>query len=685
MFGLLTPAFLIGVAALSVPLIIHLIRRERHDAVEFPSLMFLSRIPQHTVKRRRIRNWWLFALRCLALLLLVGAFARPYIDRPNAGLAAVDTARELVILIDRSYSMGYGDRWQRALAAAREAVTALGPQDRATIIFFDASANAATQATADPTQLQLALDSARVGSGATRYAPALKLAQSILGASELPRREAVLISDFQRSGWDGASGAQLPTGAVLRPVHVGAGATSNLVVTNVTLQHARVSGRERVSTAVQLANRSATPARGVRVALDVDGRTVQTTQADVAANGTASVELQPLTLGDVAARATVTAGTDALAADNAFHFTLEPEPGLRVLVLEPAGRAASLYLRQALELAQDPPVTLTVRRDGVPGDAELARTDVVILNDVLPPDGDAGRRLAEWVRHGGGLVHALGDRTAAGWTATARGLAGAAPERVIDRIGGGGGRLGYIDYSHPIFELFRSPRGGGFTGARFYRYRPLPVSAAASPDTLAKTAVLARFDDGSVALLERQLGEGRLLVWTSTLDRYWSSFPLEPAYLPFIHQLVRYAAGHTPRRTWHTAGQVVDVTAGSEEALVVGTPAGKRIDVAAGNGLLTLDEQGIYEVRDAREPNTPPRLYAVNLDVTESDLTPLDPAELVSAVTVPGEAAGAAARISLTPEEQERRQRLWWYMLAVAFALLTAEAVFANRRSPRPA
>jgi hypothetical protein len=685
MLGLLTPAFLIGIAALSVPIIIHLIRRERHDAVQFPSLMFLSKIPQRTVKRRHIRNWWLFALRCLALLLLVGAFARPYLDRPNINVSAVAAAREVVIMVDRSYSMGYGDRWQRALASAREAVEALGSEDRATIVFFDASAHAATQPTTDKTQLRLALDSARVGSGATRYAPALKLAQSILGASQLPRREAVLISDFQRSGWDGASGAQLPTGAVLRPVHVGAGAASNLIVTNVTLQRARVTGRERVTATVQLANRSEAPARGVRVALVVDGRTVQTTQADVPANGTSSVALEPLTLGDVVARATVTAGTDALSADNSFHFTLEPEPGLRVLVLEPGGREASLYLRQALELAQDPPVTLTVRREGVPNRAELDRTDVVILNDVLPPDGDAGQRLTDWVRAGGGLLHALGDRTAAGWTGTARELAGGAPDRVVDRIDGGGGRLGYIDYSHEIFELFRSPRGGGFTGARFYRYRPVPVTAAATADTVTKTAVLARFDDGAVALLERQLGAGRALVWSSTLDAYWSSFPLEPAYLPFVLQVVRYAAGHAPQRAWHTAGQVVDIAAGSEAALVVGTPGGKRVDVAAGNSLITLQEQGVYEVRDAREPNTRPRLYAVNLDVTESDLTPLDPAELVSAVTLAGAVSGAAERISLPPEEQERRQRLWWYLLVIAFALLTAEAVFANRRSPRPA
>jgi hypothetical protein len=684
--GWLTPAFLAGIAALAVPLVIHLIRRERHDAVQFPSLMFLSRIPQRTIKQRYIRNWWLFLARCLALLLLVGAFARPYINDPEVGSPTGDAAREVVILVDRSYSMGYGDHWQRALTAAREAVDGLGPQDRASIIFFDANAQAAGQPTTDHAQLRVALDNAQVGSGVTRYAPALKLTQSILGASELKRREAVLISDFQRAGWDGASGAQLPTGAVLRPVHISENAASNVAVTNVAMDRTRVAGRERVTAKVQLANRGADPARAVRVVLDVDSRTVQTKSVDIPANGTATVELDPLTLGESVARAKVVAGDDKLPADNTFHFTLEPEPGLRVVVVEPDGRDEGLYLRRALDLSQDPPIVMSERKDGLPGETELARTDVVILNDVLPPEGDAGRRLLEYVRKGGGVLLALGDRTASGWTSTARDLAGAAPERVVDRINSGGGRLGFLDYSHEIFEVFRSPRGGGFTNARFYAYRPIPVSAAALADSTSPTAVLARFDDGAVALLERRVGAGRTLVWSSTLDSYWSSFAVEPAYLPFVHQLVKYTAGHAPPRAWNTAGQVVDVADGAEGGdIVVSTPHDKRLDVRAGKGLVTLDEQGIYEVRDSRTPNTAPRLYAVNLDVTESDLTPLDPAELVSAVTVAGDASGGAERISLPPEEQEKRQRLWWYLLVIAFALLTAEAVFANRRSPRPA
>lgn len=686
MLSLLTPVFLVGLGALAVPLVIHLIRRERQDAVEFPSLMFLSRIPVRTVKRRRIRNWWLFALRCLALILLVGAFARPFVRRDEYDPRTINLAREVVILLDRSYSMGYADRFDRAVAAAREAVNGLGSEDRATLVFFDATAAAVTQPTTDRIRLRAALDTVRVSSGATRYAPALKLAQSILSASEMPRREAILISDFQRSGWDGAPGAQLPPGAELRTVVIGGETVSNLAITNVTMERARVAGRERVTPTVHLANRSAEAARGVRVTLTVGGRAVQTVGTDVPADGTARVELQPFTLDDTMARATVTAGTDELPADNSFHMVLTPNPGLRVLVLESAGRDASLYLTRALELAENPPVSAAVRRDAFPGASELARLDVLVLNDVLPPDGEAGRRLVEWVAGGGGLVLAMGERTSAAWTGTARELVGAAPDRVVDRRDGAGARLGYIDYSSEIFELFRAARGGGLSAARFYRYRPMPAAAAVARDTtVPPPAVLARFDDGAIALLERRVGEGRVLVWSTTLDAYWTSLALEPGYLPFVHQLVRYAAGFAPPRPWNTVGEVVDAAAGSTAAHVVATPAGQRLDLPERAGLLTLTEQGFYEVRETRTSSSAPRLFAVNVDVSESDLTPLDPTEVVAAVTGGGGSTGPAARISLPPEEQERRQALWWYLLVVVFALLTAEAVFANRRSRRPA
>src|SRR5215813_948604 len=97
----LAPAFLIGLAAIAAPVLIHLIQRERKEVIEFPSLMFLRRIPYQSVERRRIHNWLLLALRAAAMALLVAAFTRPFfaVD-PVKAAAASAGAREIVIMLD---------------------------------------------------------------------------------------------------------------------------------------------------------------------------------------------------------------------------------------------------------------------------------------------------------------------------------------------------------------------------------------------------------------------------------------------------------------------------------------------------------------------------------------------------------------------------------------------------------
>ena len=105
----LTPAFFLALGAVAIPILIHLIQRERKRVVMFPSLMFLQRIPYQSVRRRRIRHWFLLAMRVAAIALIVLAFARPFFRQGDLAAAAIAGAREVVILLDQSASMGYGD------------------------------------------------------------------------------------------------------------------------------------------------------------------------------------------------------------------------------------------------------------------------------------------------------------------------------------------------------------------------------------------------------------------------------------------------------------------------------------------------------------------------------------------------------------------------------------------------
>src|SRR5579872_6473169 len=101
----LTPLFLAGLAAIAIPVLIHLIQRERKRVIEFPSLMFVRRIPYQSVRRRRIRHWFLLAMRAAAIALMVAAFARPFFRQGAVEAAAVGGSREIVVLLDQSASM----------------------------------------------------------------------------------------------------------------------------------------------------------------------------------------------------------------------------------------------------------------------------------------------------------------------------------------------------------------------------------------------------------------------------------------------------------------------------------------------------------------------------------------------------------------------------------------------------
>ena len=207
----------------------HLIQRERKRVIEFPSLMFVQKIPYQSVRRRRIRHWALLLMRALAIALIVAAFARPFLPASAAAsLAATGGSREVVILLDQSASMGYGDRWQRARDEAGKVIDSMSPADKATLVLFSRNAEENMRATSDRGRLQAALRSASLTAGGTRFGPALKLAESILARSTLQRKEAVLISDFQKTGWTGSEDVHFSEGTTLTPVSVATETVANI-------------------------------------------------------------------------------------------------------------------------------------------------------------------------------------------------------------------------------------------------------------------------------------------------------------------------------------------------------------------------------------------------------------------------------------------------------------------------
>ena len=680
----LAPLFFVGLAALAIPVVIHLIQRERKTIIEFPSLMFLRRIPYQSVRRRRVRHWWLLLMRAAAVAMIVAAFARPFFRQGAMASTVTGGARELVILLDQSASMGYGDHWDKARAAARQAIDGLAGEDRATLVLFASNAEEHVRATSERVRLKAAVDAARVGSGATRYGPALKLAQSILSRSAFPRREAVLVSDFQKSGWAGVEDVHFPEGTVLTPVSVASDDVSNVAVPSVAFARASFSGHERITVTAGVTNRSSVPVVNLPVTLDIDGHEIDSKPVTIAPNASASVAFTQFTLADANVKGVVRAGTDALPKDNAFHFVLTPGRPVSVMVIDarnqPGERSdPSLYLSKALGIGTTPAFEVDEVPAGQVTLAQLEKHAVVVLNDVAFPAAMSNGVLTRYIERGGGLLVALGEHST--WPAAETSILPGKLGAAVDPPGGRSASIGFLNYSHPIFEVFKAPRSGDFSGAHIFRYRALDVTAPGND-----ARVLVRFDDGGVAAAEKRIGTGRVIAWTSTLNDAWTDLALKPVFLPLIHQMVRYLARYEQPTAWYTVGQALDVSerAAGQGDRVALTPSGQRVALSGPGAprFVELAEQGFYEIRPTGARSGRPFTVAANLDPVESDLTPLDPRELVASAAgraTPDAAQATAATV--TAEDTERRQAIWWYLLLAGILMLAAETILANRLS----
>src|SRR5215831_10762808 len=687
----LAPAFLAGLAAIAVPVIIHLIHRERKVVIEFPSIMFLERIPYRSVRRQKIRHLLLLALRCAAIALLVSAFARPFFERRHPPVSGTG-ARELVILLDRSASMGYGGRWTKAKDAAKRALNSVGATDRATLVEFASDAMVASEPMARPDRIVAAINAAKLSSEGTRYAPALKLASQIIAASSLPRREVVVISDFQKIGWTGRNEIEFPKGTVITPVDLGGPTAADVAVSQVTTERDSTGDRDRVTVAARLVN-TGVAAKTLSAMLNVGGRDAQTKNVTVPGRGTFQVAFAPIAVPSGATKGFVHITADSLTQDDVLNFTIAPDEAVHVLVVEPTSARPDqgLFLSRALAIGDRPAFRVAQKTVTELTPRDFDGRAVVVLDEVDPPSGEVGNRLRAAITAGTGLVLVPGTNHSETWSADWRALLPATIGQTVDRTSDAGGTLSSLDYAHPIFELFNAPRSGDFSTARFLRYRTLvPAPGATVP---------ARFDDGAPAIVERSAGSGKVLLWASSFDKYWTNLPLQPVFLPFVHQLGKHAGRYADPRPWYVAGEVLDLSrhgeltapftggaagADSVAELRLQAPSGTRERVTASgqNHLITLHEQGFYELGGRDTPAGSGRPIAVNVDPAESDLSRVDPQEIVAAVTsVDGQHQPGSDVNATTPQEQENRQKVWWYLLLGALFLMAVETAMSNRLS----
>jgi hypothetical protein len=668
--GFLAPWFLAGLAALGVPVFVHLLRRHVTTPRPVSSLMFFERGTQSSTRHRKLKYLLLFALRAVLLFLVVLAFANPFLRRT----ANDANGRLLLIVLDNSFSMRAGTRFADAKQRAIEALAQKPRGERAQIMALGGLFEILTQPIDDSAQLRSALASIQPGDGHANFGElgraARSLAKSVHGPIDLH-----LFSDMQRTAMPANFADVILPGNVTLTLHsVAQGpAPSNWTVESVEappdLPDPKDPRYSRVRAVIAGFN---TPAATKTVSLLVNGKTIATRKVDVPGGGRTTVDFAPLDVGYGFNRCEVRIeGGDILPADDASFFAVRRSDSERVLFVHAANDTRSAtYFGAALGSAAQNSFVLQSMPAEQTTDLDPSKFAFVVLSDAVMLPSIFEHALAQYVTRGGGVLIALG--TGAAHHARIPIWGGAVTETRDYARTGNTASIGQIDFAFPALEQAKPGQdNGGWADVR--------VLYASVVDAR-QSSVAARLTDGTPFVLAKQIGEGHVVLFTSGFENLTNDLPLHPVFVAFVDHAARYLSGAQRLAGARLVDSFVELrsateTNGATASTEVIDPEGRRplsLSEARSAQTFRLSRAGFYQIRFA---NGRDAVLAVNPDRRESNLEALpdDVLKLWSR-----NAGGGATQPASAAALREAPVSIWWYVMLLALATALIEAAVAS-------
>jgi hypothetical protein len=653
---LLAPAFLFGLLAIGVPLWLHRLSSENPNRQPFSSVMFLEPGEPRRVLAKKLQYLLLLALRVGILVLLALAFARPALQGAAQTLLG-ESASLHVIVMDVSASMGHGQRWDRAQDAAEDVIDQLGGTDLSQLVVAGRITRVMAEPSLDRNGLRQGINTLDPGVFRIDYGQLISAIDGILRGTELPV-VVHLITDLQRASSPNRFADLAPEAPLQLEIYdVSAAGDSNLAVDGMAWTAS--SGE------VVVGVRGYGTAEVERtVALELNGEEFARQTVIVPAGSSIQVSFDGVEpdSGSNRVRAVLTPA-DALTVDDSRSLVVRRPPPRPLLLVagDPRGRDA-LYISAAIETVPELAFQIEQIAPGALPNTNLSEYAYVIVGDGGSLAAEDADLLRDYVTAGGALFMALGQR--------AVGL-DAVPVTehefsTVSQLGDSGSdyvAVGYLERTHPALGNVDELRS-----AKFFRY--LGVEAAAGDD------ILVQLDNGTPLALEHTLGDGKVVLFTSSLDREWNDLPVKPVFVAFLAEISSYLTGAlaftseaslgstlSPRTVGLLGGQIFD-------------PEGDKALGLAGAGSagdVLLEQTGFYEIVGAGQTE----LVAVNLDPRESDLTAMEPNAVTRWQALGSDVAQGAPSERISVAEAPPTP-LWPWFLGILAVIVILESWVGN-------
>ena len=672
----LYPLFLAGMAAVTVPIILHLIKRHTRKHVTFSSLMFLQASPPRLRQRSRVEQWPLLLLRCLILCLLAFIFARPFFSQPGERVSDA-VSRRLVLLVDTSASMQRDTLWQQVLDQARETLDTVRESDRVAVIAFDRQPQILIGFetwSQTPVEQRHALSMEAVEVlfptwSHTALGQALVLAAETLEEDRLNDQKAlagqqrvVLISDLQQ-------GSDLESLRVYdwpEAVSLTVQAVTSEQVTNATVQQMAQTDPQTVTLRLTNAGESDTDRFQLTSSLDPN-----VTDVYVPAGHSAVLTL-PRSRQAVSGQFQLIG--DQQIFDNTLYMAQPWDQNRTLLYLgqDDANDPDGLlwYLHKALASDTTRALQIVSKRTSDPlTEAEMMQAQAVVIGDVLTSER------TDWllkILEAGRLV--LVVMKSPEQIDLLRALSGHTELQVNQVTPDEYGMLSRLDFEHPVLAPFAQAQFMDFTRIHIWQYCRVSI------DSLSDARVLAWLEEAVPAWFSLPVSRGTLMVSTFSWQPEQSDLALSSKFVPWLYALLDHGGVLTEQRPQYHVGDAVPLP-GHTQALTVVKPTGDTVAMSSSENLFTqTNDPGLYTIQG----DTESRVFAVNLHPTESrtDLMPLEELESlgVNLATERGdndpievERQRHASALAL-----EREQKLWRVVLCLLLVVCFMEMGLAG-------
>ncbi|MFG0296583.1 MAG: BatA domain-containing protein, partial [Maioricimonas sp. JB045] len=664
----LTPLYLLGALAVSLPILFHMIRRTPRGRMPFSSTMFLDPAPPRITRRSRIENWFLLLLRALAVCLLAAAFARPFLrETEGADVEEGDVAWRYV-LIDTSASARRECVQNELPEALDELFDEFDPRDHIAVATFD-------QAVQERVSFEqsAAIDAARrsevLASELGGLEPTWRgtdLGRALLTAAETLTdattnetapgvQEVIVVSDLQRgSDLTALQGYTWPETVTVRLVPLGGecGATNAGLA---PVADPRAAGEESIR--VRVTNSAESERETFRLYWpdEFAGADEQPT-SDAAVEvyvppGQSRVVRVKYPSADHPPQRLALSG-DEHDFDNTAWLTHVSRQQIRIVYLG-SGPADD---PQQMRFFVDPIYSSTPRREveildwtdaDEPPLADDAPPQLVIVTDA--PAVDQVEALRSYMQQGGTVLFVA--RTAE-QAASMYELAGTSPVPVTEADVADYVMLTEIDFGHSVLAPFGDPRYSDFTKLHFWKHRILDLQP------FEEARVLARFETGEPAIVEIPMDRGRMFVFASGWHPEDSQLAVWSKFVPLMNLLLEYGSGRSDVVRQAVVGEpiLLDELSPARPLTHVRTPDGTVTSLPEGTTRFTSsDRPGIYRFQaDADASAERSIAVPVNLSPAESRTAPIPQEALDGA----GVALSEESRPERAGESEERQRQL---------------------------